>query len=204
LFKDVQGDSLVVVTLRGFSELNPGAKNRNYLVDERIAENVVGFVTKAREKFSHLSVNNIFRAIPSSEIKTKNTKSAKTSRHQAGFAIDLNGVSKLNENELKDLNAIASEFGLSALINQSKDLPHFSTNPTAQGYSSLQAGVDENKGHFDQLVESTQEGKGGVKTSALKDKKGNVIGVRFERGSNSKADQATFNKLIKELISNAQ
>ena len=43
-----------------------------------------------------------------------------------------------------------------------------------------------------------------MKTSALKDKKGNVIGVRFERGDNSKAGQQAFNKLIKELISNAK
>ena len=204
LFKDVQGDSLVVVTLRGLNSVNTTPKNRNYLVDERIAENVVGFVNKAQERFSGLTVNNIFRAVPSSSIKTGNTTAKKLSRHQAGFAIDLNGVKSLSKSELKELNAIASEFGFNPLRNQASDPPHFSINPTTEGYGSLKEGVDENKGHFDELVGSTKDGKGGVKTSALKDKKGNVIGVRFERGDNSKAGQQAFNKLIKELISNAK
>ena len=68
----------------------------------------------------------------------------------------------------------------------------------------MKEGVDENKGHFDQLVKSTKFGEGGVKASALKDKKGNIIGVRFERGNNTKSEQQNFNKLIQELISNAQ
>ncbi|MDA9316381.1 hypothetical protein N9Q58_00515, partial [Polaribacter sp.] len=204
LFKDVQGDSLVVVTLRGLNSVNSTPKNRNYLVDERIAGNVVGFVNKAQKRFSGLTVNNIFRAVPSSSIKTGNTTAKKLSRHQAGFAIDLNGVKSLSNSELKELNTIASEFGFNPLRNQASDKPHFSINPTTEGYGSLKDGVDENKGHFDQLVGSTKNSKGGVKTSALKDKKGNVIGVRFERGSNSKAGQQAFNKLIKELISNAK
>ena len=204
LFKDVQGDSLVVVTLRGLNSINTSSKNRNYFVDERVAENVVGFVNKAQKRFSGLTVNNIFRAVPSSSIKTGNTTAKKLSRHQAGFAIDLNGVKTLSKSELKELNSIASGFGFNPLNNQSKDPPHFSINPTVEGYGSLKEGVDENKGHFDQLVGSTKEGKGGVKTSALKDKKGAIIGVRFERGDNSKAGQQAFNKLIKELISNAK
>ena len=151
LFKDVQGDSLVVVTLRGLNSVNTTPKNRNYLVDERIAENVVGFVNKAQERFSGLTVNNIFRAVPSSSIKTGNTTAKKLSRHQAGFAIDLNGVKSLSKSELKELNAIASEFGFNPLRNQASDPPHFSINPTTEGYGSLKEGVDENgraKGKF--------------------------------------------------------
>ena len=204
LFKDVKGDSLVVVTLRGLNTANPTIKNRSFLVDESIAQNVVGFVNAAQKQFKQLTVNNIFRAVSSSKIKTGNTKAKKLSRHQAGFAIDLNGVKSLNKKQLNTLNKIAGQFGFKALQNQSSDPPHFSINPTSKGFKSLKAGVTENKGHFDQLVNSTKKGKGGITTSALTDKKGNVIGFKFTKANNSKAAQQQFNKLIKELISNAK
>ncbi|MDB9910604.1 hypothetical protein OAC88_00505 [Flavobacteriaceae bacterium] len=82
------------------------------------------------------------------------------------------------------------------------DLPHFSVNPTTEGYSSLTESVNENKSHFSTLINSTKSG--GYKTSSLKDKSGKIIGVRFERGTNSSQSQQDFNKLINELISNAQ
>ena len=204
LFKDVKGDSLVVVTLRGLNTANPTIKNRSFLVDESIAQNVVGFVNAAQKQFKQLTVNNIFRAVSSSKIKTGNTKAKKLSRHQAGFAIDLNGVKSLNKKQLNTLNKIAGQFGFKPLQNQSSDPPHFSINPTSKGFKSLKAGVTENKGHFDQLVNSTKKGKGGITTSALTDKKGNVIGFKFTKANNSKAAQQQFNKLIKELISNAK
>ena len=202
LFKEIQGDSLVAITVVGLNRKNPSIQNRNFLVDETIAENIVGFVNTAREKFNHLTVNNIFRSVSSSEIETSNTKSKGISRHEAGFAIDLNGVGKLNEEELGELNQIASDFGLSPLSNQKNDLPHYSINPTSKGYSSLKESANENKGHFNNLVNSTRSG--GIRTSSLKDKNGTVIGVRFERGSNTTQSQQEFNKLINELISNAQ
>ena len=86
--------------------------------------------------------------------------------------------------------------------NQKNDLPHFSIDPTSKGYSSLAESVSENKGHFNELVRSTKSG--GMKTSSLKDQSGNIIGLRFEKGTNSAQSQKEFNQLIKELISNAQ
>jgi len=204
MFKEIQGDSLVAVTLTGLNRENPIAKKRNYLVDSKIAENIVGFVMSAQEKFNNLSVNNIFRNISSSDIETNNTKSNGSSRHEGGFAIDLNGVGRLSKNELGILNEIASEFGLNPLKKQSEDLPHYSTDPVSTGYSGLAESINENKGHFNEILRSTKDGKGEIRTSALKDKEGNIIGVRFERGNNTKSEQQDFNKLIQELISNAR
>jgi len=199
---DHNGDSLVAVTLRGLSSQDPKLRDRQFLVDSEIAENLVGFAGAAMSRFSALSVNNVFRANSSSSIKTSNTKAKGLSRHQAGFAVDFNGVKTLNDDELKELNEIAAEFGFNPLDNQKSDLPHFSIDPTSEGFESLSSAVDENKGHFDQLVNSASEG--GIKTSALKNKKGDVIGVRFERGTNDAKSQEQFKKLIDELVNNAQ
>lgn len=99
---------------------------------------------------------------------------------------------------LEDLRQLRS---FNPLSNQSDDPPHFSVNPTSEGFESLSSAVDENKAHFDQIVDSKE--KGGVRTSALKNKKGEVIGVKFERGNNTAEGQKQFNKLIVDLIKNS-
>jgi RHS repeat-associated protein len=152
IFIDANGDSLVSVKLIGLSSSNPTKELRTYFVEKKIAESMVGFVNRAIDTYPQLSVNNIFRENASSEINTTNTKAKGISRHQAGFAIDLNGVGSLSSDELSNLNTIASEYGFKPLPNQANDLPHFSANPTDHGYHSLQSAYDENQNHYKSLT----------------------------------------------------
>jgi hypothetical protein len=101
------------------------------------------------------AVNNIFRNESSSEINTKNTKATGLSNHQAGFAIDLNGVSKLTDKQLAELNEVAKKNGLAPLVKQKDDLPHFEAKPTDYGYKDLKSAVEENKKSYDELTNPT-------------------------------------------------
>jgi hypothetical protein len=127
---------------------------RTYYLDQSIANNVVSFVNQARQRFGQLSVNNTFRTQSSSSINTSNTKASGLSRHQAGFAIDLNGVRTLSDSQLIELNAIAADHGLAPLRNQSQDLPHFSADPTMHGYSSLAEAVNINRNHYETIIQA--------------------------------------------------
>jgi len=149
---DPDGKKLKSVQLMGLTSADPVLKQRTYYVDEKIADKVVNFVTKAREKFSDLSVNNIFRVESSSDIDTKNTKATGLSNHQAGFAVDLNGVSKLTDKQLEELNKLAKDNGLAPLEKQKDDLPHFEAKPADHGYKDLKSAVDENKKSYDELT----------------------------------------------------
>jgi hypothetical protein len=149
---DPDGRKLKSVQLMGLTSADPVLKQRTYYVDDKIADRIVNFVTKAREKFSDLSVNNIFRIESSSDIDTKNTKATGLSNHQAGFAVDLNGVSKLTDKQLSELNELAKENGLAPLAKQKDDPPHFEAKPTDHGYKDLKAAVDENKKSYEDLT----------------------------------------------------
>ena len=46
--------------------------------------------------------------------------------------------------------------------------------------------------------------RGGVIAVVLKNKGGDIIGVRFEKGNNNDRTQEDFKKLINELILNAE
>jgi RHS repeat-associated protein len=156
-FVDPDGRKLKAVVLKGFDSADPVLKERTYYVDEKIADKIVTFVTKAREKFSDLTVNNIFRFEKSSSIDTKNTKAKDLSNHQAGFAVDLNGVGKLSEKQLSELNALAKEQGLAPLEKQSDDPPHFEAKPTDHGYKALKSAVEENKKSYQELTEPPEK-----------------------------------------------
>jgi RHS repeat-associated protein len=154
---DVNGDSLMVITLKGLDANNPKIKQREYYVDSEIGYQMKAFAESAMEKFSNLSVNNVYRSFSSSEISTGNTKAKGLSRHQGGFAIDFNGVRTLSKSQLEDLNELAKEHGLAPLINQANDLPHFDSDPTKYGYKDLKEAVDENKSHYDNIKQGKSE-----------------------------------------------
>ena len=136
----------------------------------------------ARKKYEILSVNNTFRNYPSSKIKTSNATAKGLSRHQGGFAIDLNGVSTLNKKQLKNLNKIAAKYGFSPIKNQSKDLPHFSSDPKKHGYKNLSEAVKENYAHYDEL---TGNSNSDIETNAITDENNNVIGVQYKNTGNN-------------------
>jgi hypothetical protein len=142
---DPNGEEMVSVKLRGISAENPTMAVRGYWVDKTIASNVVSFVGQATKKFPALSVNNTFRMQDSHTINTSNTQAKGLSRHQAGFAIDLNGTKTLSASELKTLRGIALANGLGPALNPDADKPHFSANPTKNGYSSLGEAVQVNR-----------------------------------------------------------
>ena len=154
---DPNGEELKAVKMMGLSSSDPVLKERTYYMDTKVADKAVSFVSEARKKFSKLSVNNSFRLESSSTIKTKNTTAKGLSRHQGGFAIDINGVSKLSDKELKELNKIAKKHGFAPLKNQKKDLPHFSANPTDHGYKSLKAAMDENKKDYEKKTKEEKK-----------------------------------------------
>ena len=108
---DINGDSLMVITLKGLDGKNPQLKQKEYYVDSEIGYQMKAFVDGANEKFG-LTVNNVYRSYPSSQISTGNTKAKGLSRHQGGFAVDFNGVKNLSKSQLKALNALAKEHGL--------------------------------------------------------------------------------------------
>lgn len=179
--------------MKGLTSDDPVLKTRTYYVDSKIAKSIVGFVRDARAKFKNLSVNNTFRLGTSENIKTSNTKAKGLSRHQAGFAIDLNGVGTLSDDERGELNKIASEYGLSPLADQKKDLPHFSSDPTKQGYESLDAAVDENSSHYSELTNNSS----GVNTSAIRNKSREITGVKITREG---SDASKINALIDKFL----
>lgn len=144
-FMDPDGKEVTRVNLPGLTRNDSTVSMRPYWVDTKMADSVVGFVNEARQKFSQLSVNNIYRIEDSSTINTDNTTANGLSRHQAGTAIDLNGVGTLSDTELQSLNEIAEKYHLSPLVDQAGDLPHFDRDPTAIGYKSLKDAVEINK-----------------------------------------------------------
>lgn len=164
-FIDPDGRELGSFQARGVDADNPTVSTRTFYVDKKILDDVKGFVKDATDKFPALSVNNTFRTEPSSAIDTKNTKAKGPSRHQGGFAIDLNGVGDLSKDDLKKLNEIAKNHGLEPLTKQSDDLPHFSTDPTSHGYKDLNAAIEENKKSYDTLT-----GTGTAKTDTKENK----------------------------------
>ena len=145
---DPDGQEMVKIQLRGTNAENPGLAIRDYWVDAKIANNMVNFVNQATEKYPKLSVNNTFRLQDSSTIKTNNTKAQGLSRHQAGFAIDLNGTNSLSPSELKDLRDIAATNSLAPALKPDSDKPHFSADPVKHGYSSLKEAVKVNRADF--------------------------------------------------------
>lgn len=150
MYIDPNGEELTRITLTGGDSSNP-VQPRTYLVDSTIAGNAANFVQAAQSRFPSLSVNNAFRVVDSNTIQTTNTTAPPgASRHQAGFAIDLNGVSALSETELQELYEIADENGFGPATNPASDRPHFSADPTEHGYESLGEAVQENRSDYEQ------------------------------------------------------
>ena len=144
-FVDPDGREVVPVQLKGKSSSDPILKVRTYYIDKKIASDLKSFVGEATAKYPSLSVNNTFRIQDSSTIQTTNTKSKGLSRHQAGFAVDLNGTSNLSKSSLNDLRSIAQKNNLGAARKPDLDKPHFSANPTKHGYNSLKGAVMKNR-----------------------------------------------------------
>ena len=137
--------------MRGADAAHPQVKQRDYYVDSEVGYQVKGFAEEAMGEFSQLSVNNVFRPFASYQISTGNTRAKGLSRHQAGFAVDFNGVKTLSKADLKKLNELAKSFGLAPLATQSADPPHFDSDPTKHGYDSLKDAVGEDKTHYDNI-----------------------------------------------------
>jgi len=145
-YVDPDGRELQKVNLIG-GDRNNTIQIRTYLFDKTIAADAKNFVSQANKAFPAITMNNAFRIKSSQDIATTNTKS-KVSRHQGGFALDLNGVGSLNTEQRSRLDTIAAEHGFSPAIDRDADLPHYSSNPTENGYKSLDAAIKENKSDY--------------------------------------------------------
>jgi hypothetical protein len=132
------------VVLPSMNKNNPVTKDRIFFLDEKVADKYKKAINKLKKEKLPYAVNNAFRIKNSSDIKTTNTKAKGLSRHQGGFAIDINGLSKLNKKDLKKVDKIMKEYGIKPLNKRAKDYPHFSSNPKSYGYKSLKDAVDEN------------------------------------------------------------
>jgi RHS repeat-associated protein len=156
IFIDPDGNELTTFQARGLTTDDTILKARTYYADTTVANAMANFAASAHESFG-ISVNNTFREKDSSTIKTNNTRSKGLSRHQAGFAIDFNGVKLLSPAQLKELNSLAAEHGFAPLPDQASDLPHFSADPMQHGYNSLKEAVDVNrKDYFEKTQPNTQ------------------------------------------------
>jgi uncharacterized protein YcbK (DUF882 family) len=149
---DPDGKELVSFEAMGLTSDDPNLSNRTYYIDKKIVENIKSFIKEVTSEFSQISVNNTFRIESSDKIKTKNIKAKGLSKHQAGFAIDFNGVGTLSKIELKKLNDIAKKYGFAPIKNQNKDLPHFEADPTKFGYENIDAAVKENKASYEKIL----------------------------------------------------
>lgn len=197
-YADPTGDTLVLVTLPGLNSKHSPVQDRQFLVDSRIAEQTVGFATEALNRFKgRLSVNNIFRGVPSSQISTGNTKAKGLSRHQGGFAIDFNGVKGLSDEERGELNSLAEKHGFNPLTDQMKDPPHFSINPLEEG-TTLSDAVSENKGHFDQIFSAAKEGN--ITLNEITNKEGESVGFQIQVTDQSNLSKEQLSELIFNLI----
>lgn len=158
-YTDADGREVVPIVMNGLNSSSPVLQSRTFYVDKKIANDVQGFVGEVTGKYNGLSVNNTFRLQNSSTINTTNTKAKGLSRHQAGFAIDMNGTGRLNNKELQDVRSISNKYGLTPALIPNRDKPHFSADPTQHGYSSLQDAVKQNKADY---LKKTQKPKGGT------------------------------------------
>ena len=136
------------ISLPSLDKVSGKIIQKEFLLDEKAADNFRNFITSARQEGLAVNVNNTFRINPSTMINTNNTKASGLSRHQAGLAVDLNGVRNLSASELSLLNSIARKNNISPLANQKNDLPHFDIDPKVVGYNNLQQAVAENRGDY--------------------------------------------------------
>ncbi|NIP27337.1 MAG: hypothetical protein GWO38_26870 [Phycisphaerae bacterium] len=141
---DPDGSELAAFQAKGLTTDDPNLKTRTYYADTKVADKMGDFAAAAYKMFG-VTVNNTFRIEDSSQIKTTNTRAKGLSRHQGGFAIDLNSVGRLTPKQLEKLNALAAKHGFYPLDDQGSDLPHFSADPTDHGYKSLKEAVDVNR-----------------------------------------------------------
>ena len=144
-YVDPDGKKLKKVTLRRLDVITLAKPGADFLFDDQISAGMFKSLTAAFKKFDGLSVNNSFRTAKSSSLKTKYTKAKGLSRHQGGFAVDLNGVSGLKAPQIKALDKIMRGAGAFPLKNKRmRDPGHYSINPALHGYDSLRDAVDTN------------------------------------------------------------
>jgi len=150
-YTDPDGKELIKVT-RG---------DMSVLVDKKIAGRVNGFLKEIEEGKIPVTINNSFRTMAEQQdLYDKRDENSNpvakpgTSRHESGFAIDLNGVSTLTDRQKKDLNTAAEDNGFSPLDG---DPPHFESDPIEAGYKNRKAAIDENQKDY-------EDKKGGIPT----------------------------------------
>jgi uncharacterized protein RhaS with RHS repeats len=121
----------------------------NVIVDKKIASNVNNFLKAIQDAKLPVSINNSFRTTDEQQKLYDNSKDnsnpvAKpgTSRHESGFAIDLNGVGNLTKEQKETLNKAAKDNNFSPLDG---DPPHFEADPTDAGYKDRKSAIDENQ-----------------------------------------------------------
>ena len=141
---DPSGLELVAVPLAG-----TGNVTQYFLFDSKIAPSMAAFVRDIRDEGIPVTVNLAFRTTSEQTVLYNNrfnnpnpVASPGTSRHESGFAIDLNGISKLSASDNALVNKIASKYGLSPIAN---DPPHFQANPVDYGYSSKSDAIQANQ-----------------------------------------------------------
>ena len=124
---------------------------REFLVDETIAENVRGLIRSAEREGVPFTVNEAFRTTAQQRERYENRGSNRnpvarpgTSRHESGFAIDVN-VGGLSREQQARFRNLTSEHGFSGLEN---DPPHFEQDPLQHGYRSRGEAIRENQLQF--------------------------------------------------------
>ncbi len=153
-WRDHSGLELVAVPLPG-----TGNVTRNLLIDSNIAPSMTAFVQDVRNSGIPVTVNLAFRTtadqtvLNNDRVNNPNPVAPPgTSCHESGFAIDLNGISKLSASDNVLVSQIASKYGISPIAN---DPPHFQANPVDYGYSSKLDAIQKNQ--FDYQLQAATD-----------------------------------------------
>lgn len=152
--------TLASIPLSGLrAQVCESTKYPKLILDKDIMPDAEAFLDEALSRY-HLTINNSFRS-NQEQRKLYSTWIADgkrgnpvaepgKSRHESGFAMDLNGLQKLTFNDWNNLLNTAERHGFNYLLgdfsgegNQRFDWPHFEADPTRFG-KTLQEAIDRN------------------------------------------------------------
>ena len=130
----------------------PGpAGPREFYIDSTIAGDLDGLIRDSQREGMNTTVNNVFRSTAEQQRLYDNSGSNRnpvarpgTSRHESGFAVDVN-INSLAPEQRERFRELSHEHGFSDLAN---DPPHFEQDPLAHGYKSRRAAIRENQTQF--------------------------------------------------------
>lgn len=130
----------------------------SYLIDQKVAANLINFVAGIEAAGINTTFNYVFRTTEQQTGLWNNRHNNSnpvarpgTSRHESGFAFDIN-ISRLPGVQQQQLIDIANQNGFFRLPS-GKDPPHFEADPITHGYKDRISAIKENQADKGTLCE---------------------------------------------------